>query len=75
VEALLLTSVVLVLIGAGLVLLGRGWPSSSRLGGFRSWVRRGTMDDPSLAEERGEAVREDDDAHWHWDDRTRDGDG
>jgi hypothetical protein len=74
VEALLATVVLLVVISVGLVILGRGWPSSSRRTGFRTWMRGGSTDETDLAEERGDAIREDDDAHWHWDDREDHGD-
>jgi len=80
VEALVATVALLVLIAAALAILGRSWPSSSRRGGFRTWVRGGSGDGASndggsLDEERGEAEREDDDARWHWDDRKEGDDG
>ena len=74
-EALLATLALLALIGVALVVMGRSWPSSYRRGGFRTWTRGGSGDDPSLAEERGESGGEDDDAHWHWPERDDHGDG
>ena len=68
-EALIATVALLVLIVAALVVLGRGWPSSNRAGGFRTWTRGASSDDPDLAEERGEAPRDDDETRWYWDDR------
>ena len=45
------------------VLLGRSWPRSSRLGGYRTRDR----DEPTAPdEERGSAERENDDTHWNW---------
>jgi hypothetical protein len=75
VEALLATVALLVLIAVALVVTGRSWPSSYRRGGFRTWSRGGSGDDPSLSEERGDAVREDDDVHWQWDERDDHDDG
>jgi hypothetical protein len=74
-EAVLATfAVVLLMIGA-LALLARSWPRSSRLGGYRAWTHARPSDRPAQAQERGEAVREDDDVRWHWDapDGRRDG--
>jgi hypothetical protein len=58
VEALLLTMAMVALMVLVLALVGRFWPRSSDLGGFRA---RGGQ--PG---EAGPPVREDDDAHWSW---------
>ncbi len=65
-EALLATIVLFLLMGAALVVLARGWPRTSRLGGYRARTRdRGGP--PSAAdEERGRVNHEDDDTHWNW---------
>jgi hypothetical protein len=64
-EALLATVLLLLIMGAALLLLARGWPRSSRLGGYRA--RTQGRDAPTAAdEEAGRANREDDDVHWHW---------
>jgi hypothetical protein len=47
VEALVATVALLVLIAAALAVLGRSWPSSSRRGGFRTWMRSGSSDGES----------------------------
>lgn len=69
----ILTALMILLMLAALVLLARGWPTSSRLGGYRARMRGGTRDDVVRTPERGEAIREDDDAHWRWDDPGRGG--
>ena len=67
-EAILLTLVLVVAILAGLAVMARGWPSSSRLGGFRAWIGPDSKDRAGLSGERGEQEREDDDETWRWDD-------
>jgi hypothetical protein len=66
VEALLATLALLLVIVGGLMLLARVWPRSSRLGGYRGWKGSGSDRPSAQAQERGEAIREDDDGRWHW---------
>ena len=65
-EAVLATLAVVLLMVGALTLLARSWPRSSRLGGYRAWTRGGSPDRPAQDQERGDAVREDDDVRWHW---------
>lgn len=67
-EAILITAALLVLMGTAVVLLGRTWPRSSRLGGYRARTRGGPAGSPARDQEQGLAIREDDDARWRWDD-------
>jgi hypothetical protein len=62
-EAILATAVMLVLIVGGFVLLGRSWPRSSRIGGWRAGLR-GERD--AHTEEQARGVQEDDDVRWKW---------
>jgi hypothetical protein len=59
-EAVLMTSGALIVIGLGFVLLSRAWVRSSKAGGYRT---TGWSDGPESAPRS----REDDDARWHWD--------
>ena len=68
-EAALFTTVLLVLMGVALIVLGRGWPRTSRLGGYRARTRGGAGSSAAREQERGTVIREDDDARWRWDDR------
>jgi hypothetical protein len=72
-EGLILTAGLTVLMAVAVVIMGRGWPRSSRLGGYRARNRdRGAA--PAVRDqERGAATREDDDAKWRWDDGQEDG--
>ena len=65
-DALLMTAALIGLMILALVVLGRTWPRSSRLGGYRAGRGAGheTGGDPGA--EAG--VPEDDDAHWRWSD-------
>lgn len=63
-EALLTTVALGVLIVAILIVLARSWPRSSQLGGYHVAGGAGQADEPQ--------VREDDEAHWHWEDREPD---
>lgn len=66
-EALLATLLVLLLMGAALLVLARGWPRSSRLGGYRARTHGDDGGPGSPADqEQGKADREDDDARWKW---------
>ncbi len=65
-EAIVATIALVALILAGLVVLAGGWPRSSPLGGFGTWMGRGDDEDLSLEEERG-ARNHEDDAGWRWD--------
>jgi len=69
VEGLLLTVVLAFVMLAAIVLLGRSWPRSSRIGGYRARRDGGA---PAAAEP---PVREDDDVRWDWtgDDETGSG--
>ena len=60
-EGLVLTLVLGVVMLVAVVLLGRSWPRSSRLGGYRAKRDGGAPTAP------GEPpVREDDDVRWDW---------
>ena len=65
-ESILLTLLVFLLMGAALIILGRGWPRSSHLGGYRARSRDAAGRSPAREQETGEAIREDDDARWRW---------
>ena len=60
-EGLALTLLLVIGMIAAIVLLGRSWPRSSRLGGYRAKRDGG---DPTVPDEA--PVREDDDARWNW---------
>jgi hypothetical protein len=63
VEALAATLVLILVMAIAIALLGRSWPRSSRLGGYRLRGR----DEPSAADqERTGSGREDDDTNWKW---------
>jgi hypothetical protein len=68
-EAVAATAIMGILMLVALSLLGRSWPRSSRLGGHRARARDGGSEDVRRSEERGEAIREDDDLRWRWEDR------
>ena len=72
-EAILITAALLVLMATAVILLGRTWPRSSRLGGYRARTRDGSVATTPRDDERGEVPREDDDARWRWDDGRDDG--
>jgi hypothetical protein len=65
-DALLMTAALIGLMILALVVLGRTWPRSSRLGGYRAGRGAGheTGGDPGA----DAGVPEDDDAHWRWTD-------
>jgi hypothetical protein len=63
VEALAATLVLILVMAIAIALLGRSWPRSSRLGGYRA---RGGDEPTAGDQERGSAEREDDDTHWKW---------
>jgi hypothetical protein len=64
-DALLMTAAVIGLMIGALVLLGRTWPRSSRLGGYRAG--RGAGHEGGGGDAGADAgVPEDDDAHWRW---------
>jgi len=66
-DALLMTAALIGLMIGALVLLGRTWPRSSRLGGYRAG--RGAGHEAGDGDAGAEAgVPEDDDAHWRWSD-------
>jgi hypothetical protein len=68
-DALLMTAALVGLMIAALVLLGRTWPRSSRLGGYRAG--RGAGHDTGGGPDAGApevGAPEDDDAHWRWTD-------
>jgi hypothetical protein len=65
-EALLMTAALVGLMIGALVLLGRSWPRSSRLGGFRAG--RGAGHDSASGPDADAGAHEDDDAHWRWTD-------
>ncbi len=71
-DALLLTAVVIGLMIGALVLLGRTWPRSSRLGGYRAG--RGAGHEAGSGPDADAGVPEDDDAHWRWSDPDPGGD-
>ena len=71
-DALLMTAVLIGLMIGALVLLGRTWPRSSRLGGYRAG--RGAGHEAGGDRDADAGVPEDDDAHWRWSDRDPDGD-
>jgi hypothetical protein len=63
VEALAATLVLILGMALAVAVLGRSWPRSSRLGGYRLRGR----DEPSAGDqERTGSGREDDDTHWKW---------
>ena len=66
-EGLIATLLVVTLMGGALIVLARGWPRSSRLGGYRARTARGSAGSPAREQEQGVAMREDDDARWQWD--------
>ncbi|MEW6223475.1 MAG: hypothetical protein AB1627_02485 [Chloroflexota bacterium] len=68
-EAALFTTVLLILMGVALIVLGRGWPRTSRLGGYHARMRGGAADVAAREQARDTPIREDDDARWRWDDR------
>jgi hypothetical protein len=65
-EAIVATLLLGVLMIGALSLLARTWPRSSSLGGYAARSRGRKAADPGLTEERGEAIREDDDLRWRW---------
>jgi hypothetical protein len=69
-EGLLLTALLIGGMVLALALLGRTWPRSSRLGGYRA--RQGSADSAG-PDEPGPLPPEDDDARWRWT-PPRDGD-
>ena len=71
-DALLMTAAVIGLMVGALVLLGRTWPRSSRLGGYRAG--RGAGHEAGGKGDADAAVPEDDDAHWRWSDKDPGGD-
>lgn len=73
-ESILLTLLVFVLMGSALIILGRGWPRSSRLGGYRARSRDASATSPSREQETGQGIHEDDDARWSWGNRDDRGD-
>jgi hypothetical protein len=60
-EGLVLTFVLAIVMVAAIVLLGRSWPRSSRIGGYRA--RRDTGPPAAPGEP---PVREEDDVRWDW---------
>jgi hypothetical protein len=66
---ILFTAGLIGLMVLALVVLGRTWPRSSRLGGFRAGRGAGhdTSGSPRDADARGD--QEDDDVRWDWRDR------
>ena len=72
-DALLLTAALIGLMIGALVLLGRTWPRSSRLGGYRAG--RGAGHEAGSGDADADSgVPEDDDAHWRWSHRDPGGD-
>ena len=71
--AVLLTFGLLALMGLAIIVLGRGWPRSSRLGGYRARSHDAEPGSSAGDQERGAAIREDDDARWRWDGGAGDG--
>jgi hypothetical protein len=65
-DALLLTAALIGLMIGALVLLGRTWPRSSRVGGYRAG--RGAGRGAADGLDAGDGAPEDDDAHWRWSD-------
>jgi hypothetical protein len=70
-EALAFTVILVILMLAALAVLARSWPRSSSFGGYRARSRDDSPAGLDRSEERGEAIREDDDLHWQWDDPDR----
>lgn len=66
-EAILFTAALIVLMGIALIVLGRSWPRSSRLGGYRVRPGAGSAGSAARDQEQDVAIREDDDARWRWD--------
>ena len=60
-EGALLTVVLVLAMVAAIVLLGRTWPRSSRIGGYRARRDGGASTAPVEP-----PVREDDDVRWDW---------
>jgi hypothetical protein len=60
-EGLVLTFVLAVVMVAAIVLLGRSWPRSSRIGGYRARRENGAPTAPV-----DPPVREEDDVRWDW---------
>jgi hypothetical protein len=60
-EGLVFTLVVVALMVVAIVVLGRSWPRSSRIGGYRA-----KRDGGAPAASGEPPVREDDDAGWNW---------
>jgi hypothetical protein len=71
-EGLILTAGLIGLMAVAVIIMGRGWPRSSRLGGYRARNRDRGATPAARDQERGAAIREDDDAKWRWDDGRED---
>ena len=67
---LLLPAIGFVVLYLLLRLVMRSWPSASGHGGYANWRPDDADRGRALSEERGRAIREDDDVRWHW---TEDG--
>jgi hypothetical protein len=66
-QALLAAAAMIVVIAAALMILQRGWPTSSRRTGYGTWSG-GTGDGEPVA-----GLQEDYEAAWRWDDSGKSG--